>query len=281
MARINKNNNKQQIKISKQGVQISYLRFLSDSAGGFLFLVALLIMIKSKIAPFDNFNFDNLELISKELKLFLMLLIFFLTTPIGLLINVISWFLFGLFDLNRVNKIAGNDYFIARGTKAVYCFDKLIVFFKIKNIKEHFFETAIEIRNIISFYYPQLDTETDLAKGARRLIRNFSLVSLMIILILTIGIISTPSVWKIHLIAIGFLLFITFCFIRIQSYLRFYSILHTLHSAYLICVKKNELHDINDIKKYLIEESIKNESVKDKDRQTQVYKNCKFVNNFP
>jgi hypothetical protein len=51
-------------------------------------------------------NTDSLNSISKELKAFILILVFLLSTPLGLILNAIGWFIFGRFDIGRINKIA-------------------------------------------------------------------------------------------------------------------------------------------------------------------------------
>lgn len=89
------------INISKDGIQIPYRRFLSDSAAGFVFL--LLLVVHYYIPLFGQKSLRELMCfpaqgstpIGSEVKVFVVVLLFLLATPLGFAINAISWVLLG------------------------------------------------------------------------------------------------------------------------------------------------------------------------------------------
>jgi hypothetical protein len=75
----------EKIEIGKEGFKFSYHRFVSDSALGFFFILLLFpkfLTLKHTLPK----NF-----ISSNEEIFIAILLIFLSTPLGLLINGISW----------------------------------------------------------------------------------------------------------------------------------------------------------------------------------------------
>jgi hypothetical protein len=77
------------IELSKDGIKFPYRRYLSDSTPGFI-LILLLIG-----AHYNNKLVFLSEFLPKsamsEVKIFVLLLLFLLATPVGVIINVIGW----------------------------------------------------------------------------------------------------------------------------------------------------------------------------------------------
>src|SRR5262245_59682435 len=92
------------IEISKEGIKISYLRYLADSASCFIIILAILM---AYYAGTDVPGFGKLREIfvthpGSEVKIAFLVLAFFVATPIGLVLNAIGWFLFGWLQLRLV-----------------------------------------------------------------------------------------------------------------------------------------------------------------------------------
>ena len=82
----------QDIELSEKGIKIPYRRYLSDRAAGFI-LVLILITAYYSNHTILGINFTDIvpPTIPAEVRVFVFLLLFLLTTPIGLIINVLSW----------------------------------------------------------------------------------------------------------------------------------------------------------------------------------------------
>jgi hypothetical protein len=82
------------MEISDKGVKISYRRYLSDSAPGFIIVLALLICFYLKI-PFFGIHVYGLvpEKVPNEILTFSLFILFLLSTPLGLVVNGLSWIL--------------------------------------------------------------------------------------------------------------------------------------------------------------------------------------------
>jgi hypothetical protein len=87
--------------ISKDGLQIPYRRFLSDSAAGFVFLLLLVVhyyvplVAQKSLRELIRFPAQGPAPIGSEVKVFVVVLLFLLATPLGFAINGISWFCLG------------------------------------------------------------------------------------------------------------------------------------------------------------------------------------------
>lgn len=82
------------MEFSRYGVRLSYARYLSDSAPGFLLIIAIVsfyYLLKLQWL-FESFTPDT------EIKVGIFILVFLLATPLGLSINAISWWLLGWFQ---------------------------------------------------------------------------------------------------------------------------------------------------------------------------------------
>lgn len=81
------------IKLGKDSLEISHSRYLSDSSTGLLFYVNIIILNKCGILNLDFLS----NVIDKNflmIDVFLVILLFFLATTVGMLISVFSWFSF-------------------------------------------------------------------------------------------------------------------------------------------------------------------------------------------
>lgn len=106
----------QDIEFSNQGIKFSYNRFLADSAAGFLvILIAIITYYNTDIAIQLRHNLQTL--VSKEMQIFLCLLFFLLSTPIGLTINALSWAVLGWFQSQITIQWVDSESFFIKGTK--------------------------------------------------------------------------------------------------------------------------------------------------------------------
>jgi hypothetical protein len=86
-------------EISKEGIKLSYSRFLADTASGLAFILlgvaAYYLPLLGKSLQ-DYLASGNMTLkMGSEVKVLAAVSLFFLATPIGLLVNATGWFLLG------------------------------------------------------------------------------------------------------------------------------------------------------------------------------------------
>lgn len=168
-----------QIDLKKAGITLSYRRFLSDSASGYVLLLVLLICYYNRanldwITPIipDYQGFKA----SSEVKTLVAVLIFLLATPLGLIINALSWFFLDSIGVSTTKWF----FFKARAKKIkfinsvckAYLFEKTTDFFKVN--EENFDSVSLALRHTLNVYHPQLCTKLDIIQGAHILLRNFS-----------------------------------------------------------------------------------------------------------
>lgn len=82
------------IELSKEGITFPYRRYLSDSASGFV-LILLASIFLEKTPNIQNFLGKDFP---SEVRVFILVLLFLLSTPIGVIVNVISWMFFEPFQ---------------------------------------------------------------------------------------------------------------------------------------------------------------------------------------
>ena len=92
----------QSFEVTREGVKLSYLRFLSDSAAGYILLLLFGVAYRECL-PLPIVGYSWLSLVpsqmSTELKVLLLMISFLMATPLGLGLNGISWFLLGPFPV--------------------------------------------------------------------------------------------------------------------------------------------------------------------------------------
>jgi len=177
------------IELSKEGITFPYRRYLSDSASGFVLILLVSIFIEKtpNIQTFLDVKFPS------EVRVFILVLLFLLSTPIGVMINVISWMIFES-PQKAIEKI-----FISMGFglfKKEYMFSESMSRLDIK--KENWFEkirlTEAKLANKHSIFIDKIES----LRGIAILVRNLSLIG---------------TVTAIYMITAGYLLeVILFCF---------------------------------------------------------------------
>ncbi|AKB74482.1 hypothetical protein MSLAZ_1221 [Methanosarcina lacustris Z-7289] len=183
-----------QIEISKDGIKISYLRLLSDSATGFLIILIFLICFHP---IFASTTFD--------IKLFALFLLFLLSTPLGLIINATSWFLLGWLEIYIVELCVGENTvlkYLTGSTKKVYKYEELSEYFGTLN-KDNFYSVSTYFEALMYIYYPNYIKSIDYAIGCSRLLRNIALID--IVLFAFFILIHAPNKFTFYLSAILFI----------------------------------------------------------------------------
>jgi len=84
------------IEISKDSIKISYIRYLADSAPGFILIGALVWSAYSGSPEMGGLAcFLRSPDVPTEVRAFFLLIVFLLATPVGLLVNALGWFILG------------------------------------------------------------------------------------------------------------------------------------------------------------------------------------------
>lgn len=143
------NNEKENVSVGRSGINISYLRFLCDSAPGFILLLIFIIACY-KNASFLGFeickDYTFIKNLNDETQIFVLVLLFMIATPLGLLMNALSCLLFDGF----IYCISVLYWKICNcNCKYVACLGN--VFFFNSMISNHHFRESVKFYNIESF----------------------------------------------------------------------------------------------------------------------------------
>lgn len=244
-------------EFSRTGIKVSYLRFLSDSAVGF---IVVLIAIVSYYYPIFGITLQNIPHeflkidipvpISNEVKIFVFILIFLLATPLGLLINALSWIFLGSFRIYLVDMFFDTSFFIINyftdSTKKAFSFINVSEFFDIK--KGNFYCISSYFEEILGIYYPNIVNSIDYARGLARFSGSIAFLAVVFIIVELFAYVNYGSSWILDLILFSVVIFILFMII--SSIIYFYFYLAILFKISIICLKKETTENIKgDIKK--------------------------------
>lgn len=175
-----------EIEISKDGLKLSYQRYLADSAAGFVVILGVLFAVsKGYPLPLFSHSLESLLKLSDTIQLFVFLLLFFLATPIGLFINGLSWFSVGWCRIYLIKfwfKLPDKWYNPLFPTKKALHYDKLAEFFRINEQydsdgKSVYELSALHGKFIDLFFQDRFRIEHHVATGLARFIRNMALIS--------------------------------------------------------------------------------------------------------
>lgn len=185
------------LELSKEGITFPYRRYLSDSASGFVLILLVSIFLEKtpSIQNFLNKDFPS------EVRVFILVLLFLLSTPIGVMINVISWMF--LEPLQKpIEKFFIHNWF--GEFKKEYMFSESMSNLGIK--KENWFEkirfTEAKLANKQSIFIDKIET----LRGIAILVRNLTLIGIVTGLYL----ITANYHWKIILICFLLSLFLLY-----------------------------------------------------------------------
>lgn len=240
------------IEFSRAGVKLSYLRFLSDSAAGF---IVILITIISYYYPIFGISLHQLFPapsipISNYVGILVLVLLFLLATPLGLIINASSWIVLGpvkiLWAKHWFNKSSFIPEYLVRGTKESFRFDDLKEFFNLCD-KGDFFNFAENVENVFDVYYPNFTNSMDYVKGAHRLSRNIAFISVVSIMSCIFIFCFTfyegsPQYNSLFCIIPFVVIFIVSMII--SSIVCFFHHLSILSKTYILCLKNGNIENI-------------------------------------
>lgn len=230
--------NDDNFSITREGIKISYERFLSDSAGGYalalLFLIAFLVDAE---IPFTSSTWRDLVpgTVSTEFFILFAGLTILLGTPLGLLMNAFSWFTLGPLQIRLTSSWLKPHKWVkwlTQSTIQAYNLKILQSYFELNGAKDKqnqtysLYEQASIFEEILQLYFPAVWASLSHLQGVKQFTRNLALLSLLVSLysLLTLNVL----VWFLALV-------IAFIFVVFSSLLEFYLALGTLYKVYLVC----------------------------------------------
>lgn len=160
-----------EIQISKDGLKLSYHRYLADSAAGFIVLLEIFITITMEMPlPILGDISKELAALTDQVKLFLFLLSFLLATPFGLFVHQFSWFLFGWIEIYSIKKFFLHEdkcYSPTYFAKKLFFYNKVEVFFKSSCSNKEMTEKSFEdwdirykmYKEFLLMFFPQYSIE--------------------------------------------------------------------------------------------------------------------------
>lgn len=178
------------LTFSKEGVKLSYGRFLSDSAGGYvMLLIAAHLVAYNQIPVPDALKGGSSEAKSAEIVL-AGVFILLLGPPFGLALNSISWFLLGWIQVLFLNGWAKFRplnramYFMAYHTGQEYNIKLLQQTFTFldpaerrKTLQPHTVYSQLHlIKKLMQIHFPHLLGRVEYLTGIKIFTRNLSLL---------------------------------------------------------------------------------------------------------
>jgi hypothetical protein len=173
----------QDVELSRSGIKISYLRFLSDSAAG---QIVILIAIAAYYFPLLGIPLQRFQTtaISTEIKVLIAVLLVILSSPLGLAMNATSWFLLSWLQVS-LQRFWFSEPRILRSLPFKYIREE----FQIDSTKAYF-ELSPEnwygrtqlIKQTFHVYRPAVINSLDHVRGIRTLFRNIAFLALVLFL---------------------------------------------------------------------------------------------------
>lgn len=180
---------KQDIEFSREGIKISYLRLLSDSAAGF---IVILFCVAAYYLPVYGIPLQKVYNIgmSTEAKILIIVSLTLLATPLGLFINAMSWLLpFGRlqmrlqkywFDEEWRIKLIKKDWFV-RHLKDEFAFDTHAGYFNLSS-KDVWYDRSQLVKQAMYIYHPEVTDGFEHLRGIRTLLRNAAWLLLLFLI---------------------------------------------------------------------------------------------------
>lgn len=206
------------LELSKEGIKLSYRRFLSDAASGIIILIGVILYYPSVIR------------VPANIEIFVYVLLIILTIPLGFVINYFSFFLFS--DLSNKCEVfwLNKNWFFIRSTKIAFEFEICEQFFNSgqgKWTKEYWTFVTRRFEKVLEVYYPDHIERLESIVGIEIFCRNISLLSLVFIIIIF------PYSKMLAIVS----LFLSAILIIISSIISFYRFLNILNITYILCLR--------------------------------------------
>lgn len=170
----------QSIELSREGIKLSYLRFLSDSAAG---QIVILVGILAYYYPIFGTPLKHglVSEMSTEVKILVMVMLFLLSTPLGLAINALSWFLLSPVQLRLQGfwfsggLILGKKLF--KNLEDEFRSEQSKAYFKLSG--DNWYARSQLVKQSLHIFFPNIPNSLDHIRGMRTLFRNISFLSLI------------------------------------------------------------------------------------------------------
>ena len=250
----------QSVEITKDGMKLSYLRFLSDSAPGYLMIILCGAVILFRL-PMPFFGTSWLHALpnqlSNEAQIFFLILLFLLATPIGLMLNALGWFLLGALPISMLRFwfwLPRPAAFPLLGTKRSLCWKDTIKFFELEAAGKHafarFYEQANLYEALLGIYFPAVFDQLNHKRGLRRFCRSCAVLALMV---------SLYSILTINELRLGGISAAVFCLLIIfLSLLEYDQFMDVLFRVYVLSSK---LHKDNPTREQVITNLIESSKI--------------------
>jgi hypothetical protein len=177
------------LELTQHGVRLSYLRFLSDSAPGFVLLLVFASVYSLRL-PVPFFGTSWLSVystqVSNQVRIFILILLFLLATPVGLALNALGWFVLGplpIWLLKLWQHLPRVASFPLISTRLSLHANQVIDFFDLKdtgNTANQLYSQANFYEALLVIYFPTYYELTEHKRGLRRFIRSLAVIALLV-----------------------------------------------------------------------------------------------------
>lgn len=176
----------EKVDISKFGLQLSYLRFLSDCVSGYAFIILVAVLGFTPLLGKPLYNIVPVE-IPYHIQIFLLALTLPLSAPLGLAMNAISYFAFGacsellhkfLFNVNPYISSSKSSLLFNK-CKEKFCFTSNNWFYAVNLMSE-----------ILKLKHADIVGSLDYMRGMHRLFRIIAFIFWMLFSILVFFILA-------------------------------------------------------------------------------------------
>jgi len=205
------------IELSKDGIKFSYRRYLSDSTPGFILILLLLAAYyhhggsaAERVSP----TFLNHRPLPDGVKVFVLLLLFLLATPVGVIINVIGWLALEVPQKWLEEKIVKGDFCLMKPFKEEYDLEGATKRLHIGKNQWH--EKVRKLETALGKDFPDKSDRIEAIRGIAILLRNLAFMSALaggIAYVLQPMWIKQPVVTAIVLISLALFLFVLSAFV--------------------------------------------------------------------
>jgi len=215
---------KNSIEISNKGIKLSYKRFMSDTAIG-LSIVAIIFLLFN-----DSNAFTFLKNATLADKVFLYTLVFILATPLGLLVNISSWIIFGFFQyylskdiILKCDNLTFIGKFIFSSTNEKYQVSTMKKVFLLDN--SNFYRIIKKIETFLDIFMQDSISYKENLIGMRIFYRNVS----FILFIIGISMIYKAFDFQIIILVFSFSFFFLITNSIVNVYYIFYHLIRFYH----------------------------------------------------
>lgn len=217
----------QDVELSRSGIKISYLRFLSDSAAGQIVILIALVTYYFPVfgGPLRHFRGGD---VSTEAKVLVAVFLVLLSSPLGLAINATSWFLLSWLEVGVQGFWFGEPGILKRlpfkYIRGEFQVESTKAYFRLS--KTNWFGRTQLIKQTLHLYRPAIINSLDHVRGIRALFRNIAFIAVVLLVcsVFRGGPLSSYC-WFVVLFVVPML---------ISSLLGFHYTSHVLYRAYIV-----------------------------------------------